>query len=90
VSESRQGRSVEGQRRGELRCASEKKEPVWGEMRGHSRPDLCAASWASSFALRRARKSARQLECCTCSMRTWMRFLATRPPICEGEKAPRV
>ena len=89
MSESRQGRGVEGQRRGEL-TAHSKKGPVWGEMRGHPRPDLCAASWASSFALRRARKSARQLECCTCSMRTWMRFPATRPPICEGEKAPRV
>ena len=49
-----------------------------------------ASAFASSFALRRLRKSVRQLECCTCSMRTWMRFLAMRPPICEGKRAPRV
>ena len=72
-----------------VRRARDKKLGRFGR-EGHSRPDLCAASWASSFALRRLRKSVRQLECCTCSMRTWMRFLAMRPPICEGKRAPRV
>ena len=45
-------------------------------------PAFFASAFASSFALRRLRKSSRHLECWTCSMRTWMRFLAMRPPIC--------
>lgn len=46
-------------------------------------PLFLASAFAASFSLRRLRKSSRHLECWTCSMRTWMRFLAMRPPICE-------
>jgi|SaaInl25SG_5_DNA_1037380.scaffolds.fasta_scaffold03062_1 hypothetical protein len=49
-------------------------------------PAFFASAFASSFALRRLRKSSRHLECWTCSMRTWMRFLAMRPPICCARK----
>jgi hypothetical protein len=49
-------------------------------------PFACAAACAASFAARRSRNSSRHLECTTCSTRTWMRFLATRPPICRGRR----
>jgi hypothetical protein len=61
---------------------------VWEE--SDAPPAFLASAFLASFSTRRFKKSSRQRLGCTCSTRTWMRFLISLFPICTGSGARRV